>query len=133
MYTLFFNLLYNIIMIDRYSREDLLKVAEVMLDRYLTKVKLANRDVRLFRKVVGLYENIPLPGDLQNTIKTTVAFSNPSDGYDYLRRLYKIVCGAAPDDCRTLKDKGFTIREISNLTGKSKSNVGREILGGGHE
>ncbi len=112
---------------NRYGRDDLLKVAEVMLDRYLNKIKLANRDVRLFRKVISLYPEIPMPGDLQNVIKVSVAFSDASDGYDYLRRLYKSACGELPVDAQKLKSQGFTVREISNLIGKPKSNVGREL------
>ena len=59
-----------------------------MLDKFLTKVSLAKRDVRLFRKIMCLYKQLPYPGELQNLIRTSVAFSDPDDGCDYFRRLY---------------------------------------------
>ena len=44
----------SVIDFNRYSQEDLLSIAEKMLDRYLDKLKLANRDIRLFRKIMKL-------------------------------------------------------------------------------
>lgn len=117
----------SVIDFDRYSQEELLNVAEEMLNSYLTKFKLANRDVRLFRKIMGLMSPIPYPGDLKNIIKTAVAFSDPDDGKDYFRRLYYAICGEAPSDLRKLQEQKFTLREIEILTKKSKSSVGREL------
>ena len=48
----------SIIDFNRYTKEDLIGIAEKMLDRYLEKMKLANRDIRLFRKIMGLMEEI---------------------------------------------------------------------------
>ena len=56
----------SIINFNQYSNEDLMSIAEKMLDRYLSKLKLANRDVRLFRKIMGLMNPLPYPGDLKN-------------------------------------------------------------------
>ena len=42
----------SVIDFNRYEREDLLSIAEKMLDEYLQKFKLASRDVRLFRKII---------------------------------------------------------------------------------
>ena len=67
-----------------------------MLDRYLSKLKLANRDVRLFRKIMNLMNPIPYPGDLKNMIRSAIAFSDPQDGQDYLRRLYSAAYGEKP-------------------------------------
>lgn len=44
----------SVIDFNRYEREDLLSIAEKMLDEYLQKFKLASRDVRLFRKIINL-------------------------------------------------------------------------------
>lgn len=63
-----------------------------MLDRYLDKLELANRDIRLFRKIMKLMPEIPYPGELKILIKTSVAFSNPGGGMDYFRRLYYATC-----------------------------------------
>lgn len=113
---------------NRYADNDLLDIAERMLDRYLNRIKLANRDVRLFRKIMGLLHPIPRPGDLQNLIRTAVAFSNPEDGTDYFRRLYSAITNGAPQNESTMKSQGFTIREIALLTNKSKSDVGRTLV-----
>lgn len=113
----------SVIDFNRYSDEDLLSIAEKMLDKYLDKLKLANRDIRLFRKIMKLLPEKMYPGDLKNLIKTSVAFSNPHDGMDYFRRLYCSICGEMPENLKTLKLQKFTVREIEILTGISKSSV----------
>lgn len=120
----------SIIDFNRYSKEDLIAIAEKMLDRYLDKLELANRDIRLFRKIMKLMPEIPYPGDLKNMVKTAVAFSNPKDGVDYFRRFYYEAFHQKPEDLRKLKKQGFTIREIEILSGKSKSSVARELKEG---
>ena len=115
----------SVISFNRYTREDLLGIAEKMLNQYLVKFKLANRDIRIFRKIMNLLDKMPYPGDLKNIIKTAVAFSDPSDGQDYFRRLYYGVCGYAPEDIKLLQEQKFTVREIEILTKKSKSSVSR--------
>lgn len=117
----------SVIDFNRYSEEDLITIAEKMLDRYLNKLKLANRDIRLFRKIIGLYDTIPFPGDLKNVIKSAVAFSDPNDGQDYFRRLYSTICNEKPEDLQKLQTQGFTVREIEILTKKSKSSVARNL------
>lgn len=120
----------SVIDFNRYEREDLLSIAEKMLDEYLQKFKLASRDVRLFRKIINLFDPIPYPGDLKNIIKTAVAFSSPTDGTDHFRRLYYAVCNEKPEDLKKLQSQKFTIREIEILTQKSKSSVARELKDG---
>lgn len=120
----------SVINFNRYTQEDLLSISEKMLDRYLDKLKLANRDIRLFRKIMKLMQEIPYPGDLKNMIKTSVAFSNPRDGMDYFRRLYYAVCNEKPEDLKKLQSQKFTVREIEILVGKSKSSVARELKEG---
>lgn len=114
---------------NRYTDEDLIEIAEKFLDYYLDKVKLANRDIRLFRKILNLSNPLPLPGDLRNIIKTSVAFSDPKNGYDYFRRLYMAFSGENDLDICELHNKKFTVREIEILTGLSKSLIGRELIG----
>ena len=120
----------SVIDFNRYSNDDLMEIAEKILDRYLDKLKLANRDIRLFRKIMGLAVELPLPGELKNIIKTSVAFSDADDGTDYFRRLYYAVCGEKPENIKKLQEQGFTVREIEVLTKKSKSSVSRELKGG---
>lgn len=120
----------SVIDFNRYSQEDLLSIAEKMLDRYLDKLKLVNRDIRLFRKIMRLMPQLPYPGELKNLIKTAVAFSNPNDGMDYFRRLYYAVCNEKPTDLKKLQEQKFTVREMEILTGKSKSSVARDLKEG---
>lgn len=120
----------SIIDFKRYERDDLISIAEKMLDEYLQKFKLVSRDIRLFRKIINIYDRIPYPGDLKNIIKTAIAFSNPNDGTDYFRRFYYTVCNEKPDNLKKLQSQNFTIREIEILTQKSKSSVARELKGG---
>lgn len=120
----------SVIDFNRYTNEDLMGIAEKILDCYLDKLKLGNRDIRLFRKIMGLAIELPLPGELKNIIKTSVAFSDDDDGTDYFRRLYYAVCGEKPEDIKKLQEQGFTVREIEVLTKKSKSSVSRELKGG---
>ena len=120
----------SVIDFNRYSQQDLLLIAEKMLDSYLQKFNLASRDIRLFRKIISLSDPIPYPGDLKNIIKTSIAFSNPNDGRDYFRRLYSAICKEKPEDLRKLQSQSFTIREIEILTQKSKSSVARELKEG---
>lgn len=117
----------SVIDFNRYSQEDLLEISERIMDLYLNQLNLRNRDVRLFRKIIKLYNVIPYPSDLKNVIRTAIAFSDPNDGTDYFRRLYYSICGEKPEDITKLKEEGFTVREIEILTKKSKSSVAREL------
>ena len=117
----------SVIDFNRYSREDLLEISEIILNYYLSKFKNAGRNIRLFKKIISSIEDIPYPGDLKNIIKTSLAFSNPNEEYDYLKRLYITISDNKDMDLKTLKKKGFTVREIEILTGISKSQVSREL------
>lgn len=117
----------SVIDFNRYAQEDLISIAEEMLNKFLRKFKLANKDIRLFRKIITLVSPIPYPGDLKNMIRTAVAFSDPDDGMDYFRRLYYTVCGERPDNLKKLQSQKFTVREIEILSKKSKSSVAREL------
>jgi replication-associated recombination protein RarA len=117
----------SVIDFSRYSQEDLLEVAEALMVDYLSKFKFIGRNMRLFRKILQLMPTIPYPGDLKNLIKTSIAFSNPSDEFDYLRRLYRSFSNESANELKELQDKGFTVREMELLTGVPKSTVSREL------
>lgn len=117
----------SVIDFNRYTEEDLTAIAEKFLDIYLRKMRIQNRDVRLFRKIIHLSNPIPYPGDLKNIIKTSLAFSDPEDPNDYFKRLYESVCHEKPGDLIRLKEQGFTVREIEKLTNASKSSVSRKL------
>lgn len=117
----------SVINFNRYTQDDLIDIAEQFLNDYILKFKIATKDIRLFRKIMSLKQPIPYPGELKNIIRTSIAFSNPDDGKDYLRRLYTTICGTIPNNLNTLKAQGFTLREIEILTNIPKSSVSRKL------
>lgn len=116
----------SIINFNRYSKDELLDVAEIILNELLSRFKFAGRNMRLFRKIIATMKQVPYPGELKNIIKTAIAFSDSSNEYDYLKKLYETI-HAGTSDLKQLQDEGFTIREIEILTGVSKSKVAREL------
>lgn len=117
----------SVIDFNRYSQEDLFEIAEALLNSFLNKYKCTGRNVRLFRKIMLLLNPLPYPGELKNLIRTSIAFSNPSDEFNYLKRLYSYVNNEKAIDLKNLQEQGFTVREIEILTGISKSQVAREL------
>ncbi|MBQ9870535.1 MAG: AAA family ATPase [Eubacterium sp.] len=118
---------------NRYSREDLISVAEALLDQYLKLFDIKTKNKRLFRKIIEMYEIIPYPGDLRNLIKSSVAFSDVEDNMDYFKRIYSTITGRKPDDIMRLNSEGFSVREIEMLTHVSKSTVSRVLKGDSNE
>ncbi len=117
-----------------YSREDLIDIAEVILGGLLSRFKSAGRDMRLFRKIMMQMGVIPFPGELENMLRSALAFSKPDDPYDYLRRLYVKACPESSlSDLPKLKEQGFTVREMETLSGISKSTISRELKGSDDE
>ena len=116
-----------IINFNRYNKNELLDIAESILNDLLIQFKFDDRNMRLFRKIISTMNKIPYPGELKNIIKTSVAFSDPTSEYAYLKKLYEAVSG--PSDIKTLQNQGFSIREIEILTSISKSQVARELQG----
>lgn len=117
----------HVVDFDQYTNDALLEIAESILDQALKQFEVEKRDIRLFRKILNLEDQLPNPGDLSNMIRTCIAFSNPDDDTDYLRRLYLSVTGRRFLTVFDLNDQGFTLREIESLTGISKSAVSREL------
>jgi DNA invertase Pin-like site-specific DNA recombinase len=61
-------------------------------------------------------------------IKTSLAFSNSSNEFDYMKKLLINAVGKEKaEDIRKLYTMNFTIREIEILTGISKSQISREL------
>ena len=117
----------SIISFDRYTKEDLVDIAEILLNDYLNKFKFAGRNIRLFKKIISLMNPLLMPGELKNVIKTSIAFSNPGEEYNYLKRIYQNITNNSELDVKTLNSQGLTVREIEILTGISKSQVAREL------
>jgi SpoVK/Ycf46/Vps4 family AAA+-type ATPase len=119
----------SVINFNRYSQEDLLEISEVILGNFLNKYKPAGRNIRLFRKIMALLTPLPYPGELKNIIRTAIAFSNPGDEFDYIKRLYYSANHEKKIDFKKLQEQGFTVREIEILTDVSKSQVSRGLKG----
>lgn len=115
---------------DRYSRQDLNEIAEKYLDQYLRVYHVENRDIRLFRKILAEKTEMPSPAEIQNIVKTSIVFSDMNTQGDYIRRFYMAYLGHDVEDASSLKEKGYTIREIGILMGQSKSTVDRQLKAG---
>lgn len=117
-----------VINFNRYSKNDLIEVAEYYFSAFIKNFKGISKDTRLFKKILNASDELPYPGELKNIIKTSLAFSDLNSGYDYLRRLYNSLIGNLDKtDINQLYEKGFTVREIEKLKGESKSTVSRKL------
>lgn len=116
---------------NRYTQEDLQEIAESILNNFLNDFKIAGRNSRLFRKILGLNKKLPCPADLRKIIKADIIFSDVSIECDHLKNIYKSFVGSTPDDLHKLQTQGFTVREIEILSGISKSQVSRILNGDG--
>jgi len=117
-----------VINFNRYSKEDLIEVAEFYFSSFVKNFKGISKDIRLFRKILTVAPELPYPGELKNIIKTSLAFSDVNLEHDYLRRLYNNLIGELEKtDINQLYEKGFTVREIEKLKGESKSSVSRKL------
>lgn len=117
-----------VINFDRYSKEDLIEVAEYYFSSFIKNFKGITKDTRLFKKILTASTKIPYPGELKNIIKTSLAFSDVNSESDYLRRMFNSMLGNIDEfDISELYDMGFTVREIEKLKGESKSSISRKL------
>ncbi|MGM0175432.1 AAA family ATPase [Enterococcus sp. DIV0800] len=115
-----------VINFNRYTKADLIDVAEFYFSSYIKNFDTVSKDIRLFRKILSIPDSLPYPGELKNIIKTSLAFSDVHNSYDYLKRLYNTLVGNLEQtSMKRLHEQGFTVREIEKLTGQSKSAVSR--------
>lgn len=102
---------------NRYSKEDLVEIADSILTASLKQSSNSRQDMRLFNKILNNLDSVPFPGDLKQIIKTAVAFSDESNKYDYLRKIYLALNGNPESvDILKLKERGYTTREIEILS-----------------
>lgn len=113
---------------DRYTKKDLIEIADELLTLYLKKSPNSRQDLRLFNKILNNLDQVPYPGDMKQIIRTSIAFSDNNIKYDYLRKLY-ITLNGNPEslDMQTLQAKGYTIREIEILTRIPRSSIARML------
>lgn len=118
----------SVINFNRYNRDELIEVAESILNDFLMKFKFAGRNMRLFRKIIATTSELPYPGQLKNIIKTSLAFSDSSNEYDYLKKLYESINSKSKRmDLKVLQKDGFSVRDMEILTGISKSQISRDL------
>lgn len=120
----------SMISFDRYSRQDLIEIADAILLGFLKKAENSRQDTRLFHKILNNAAEIPYPGDLVQLIKTSVAFADIENEFDYLRKFYLALNNNPTNvDIQDLQEKGYTTREIEILTGIPRSSVSRKLKG----
>lgn len=111
----------------RYSTADLQNISEKLLDDLMSQYKFIGKDQRLFKKIVSMAKELPLPGELKNLLKKSIVFSDSTDEFDYLKRLYIELSGVDIIDPVILKKQGFTLREMEHLTNISKSTLAKLV------
>ena len=119
----------KIVDFNRYTQEELLDIAEKITEDYLKRFSFATKNMRLLKKIIALEDPIPYPGELTNIIKSSIAFSDSRNEYDYLVCLLKQIKPDLINKPNELKNLGFTLREIEILTNISKSTLSREFMG----
>lgn len=121
-----------VVSFNRYSRQDLCDVAEEILKVKIRKNEAIAKDIRLFRKILAHLENIPYPGDMEQIIRSAIAFSDDTNSYDYLRKIYLALNGNPSSlDIHKLSEEKYTTREVEILTRVPKSSVARRLKGEG--
>ena len=99
---------------DRYSKDDLIEIADSLLTANIKRSSGLKQDLRLFNKML---KNLD-----------TIAFSDGSNEYDYLRRIFLALNGNSTTiEMQTLKNQGYTTREIEILSRIPKSSVSRKL------
>lgn len=112
---------------SRYTHEDLEEVGASIMSQYASQLDFIHSNSRLFAKILHCAPTLPYPGELSNTIRSCVAFSDPNDPYDYLRRLFEALVPSDGKSVAQLSSLGFTVREIETLTGTPRSTVARML------
>lgn len=72
---------------NRYSKEDLIEVAQHYFSSFIKNFKGIKKDTNSFKKILQTVDYLPYPGELKNIIKTSLAFSDINVENDYLRIL----------------------------------------------
>src|SRR5699024_5783560 len=103
----------SVIDFNRYEKDDLIEIAEVILNFQLKKFKNAARDMRIFKKIISFIVILPLHGLMKYIIKISLAISYSLNEFYYLRRLLQYLSkDLKSPDLKTLTSMCFTLREI---------------------
>ncbi len=121
---------------DVYTKEDLVFIAEQILNIEINKFENLSRNKKLFKKIFNKMDDILYPGELHNYIKRHLAFSDLNDNFGYLKSIFEEVY---KDDIEKLEEEklikllnkeGFTLREMEILLNKPKTTLNRIAKGG---
>lgn len=116
---------------DRYSDKDKKAIALSLLNDSIKKNGISKQNKRIINKIFENCKSLPCPGDIKQMIKTSIAFSDDSNDYDYIKKIYlQFNHVDEMPDINVLHDQKFTSREIEILTSISKSSVSRIIKEG---
>lgn len=117
-----------VINFNRYKKEDLIEIAEEYYLKYIINFKYILKNTKLLKKILNLAKSLPYPGELNNIIKTSLAFSSLDNETDYLRRLYNsLISNLDQKSIDDLHKEGFTLREIEILKCQPKSTISRKM------
>lgn len=116
-----------VINFDRYTQEDLREIAEILFKNFINVYNQSGKNLKLFKKIIRINKELPLPGNLKNIIKAAIAFSDPNNESEYLKRLYLAFTGQKYIDFSELKSQGYTLREIEILSGVPRSSLSRNL------
>ena len=125
----------SVISFDRYSKKDLIDISDELLKNYIKKALNAKQDIRLFNKILNNLDIVPYPGDMKQIIRTSIAFSDENNEYDYLRRVFLLLNNNdySKLDIEKLSKEGYSTREIEIITNVPKSSVSRRLRGNTNE
>ena len=117
---------------DVYTKEDLVDIGTKIFNANSKKVDGIEQNPKLVAKILNSAETLPSPGELKNIIKMSIAFSSLDNQSDYIKRLFNYLHpGYDISNVMMLFDKySFSTREISLITGISKSEVARRVKDG---
>lgn len=118
---------------DSYTEEDLLLVAKDLYDRFAKDYPDQKKNPTVYEKLIRAYCKGYSPAQLHNIVRTAMAFSSESDPTEHLRRIFKSICPNFSNNYIQLYDFGLTLRDIELITGKSKSQIWRNIKEGSNE
>lgn len=112
---------------DVYSHDDLVNIGLHYYKYYCEKMEIACPYNSIIEKFLNSSLSLPNPGELKNMILTSLAFSDPKNVSEHLRRLFEELFQTHEmTDLTFLREElGLTIREVEALTGISKSEVSR--------
>lgn len=112
-----------------YTKDDLIDISMNLLEQDLKKFKFPIRHQKLCYKILSSTEKLPYPGDLKNIIRTAIVFSDPSTPNEYITNLLKSLNPNIKISFNSLKEMGFSLREMEVITDISRSTLSRMMKG----